>query len=139
MKILVVGGGGREHALVWKIRQSPLVTEVACAPGNAGIARLATCVPIDGSDVPALAAFALSERIDLTVVGPELPLTRGIHEEFARRGLALFGASRDASEIESSKVFAKEFMRRHGIPTAAFETFASAGEARAYLGSSAAR
>src|SRR3954469_22138166 len=103
MKILVVGNGGREHALVWKIRQSPLVKEVYCAPGNAGMASLADCVPIDTSNIIEVADFAQPIRADLTVGGPELPMVLGIADEFNRRGLAIFCPSRSAAEIEGSK------------------------------------
>jgi phosphoribosylamine---glycine ligase len=133
MKVLVVGGGGREHALAWKLRQSPRVSELYAAPGNAGIAALADCVPIDASSTVELGDFAEKIRVDLTVVGPELPLTLGISDEFEKRGLKVFGASQAASEIESSKVFAKEFMARHGIPTAPFSSCASPEEALANL------
>jgi phosphoribosylamine--glycine ligase len=133
MKVLVVGGGGREHALAWKLRQSPLVSELYAAPGNAGIAAVADCVPIDSSSTVELADFAEKVRMDLTVVGPELPLTLGISDEFEKRGLKIFAASQAASEIESSKVFAKEFMARHGIPTAPFTSCASPEEAVAAL------
>jgi len=141
MRILVIGGGAREHALVWKIRQSPLVRgprDVFCVPGNAGIADLATCLPPPGgglSDVAALADLAREHRIDLTVVGPELPLTLGLADEFTKRDLPVFGASKAAARIEGSKVFAKEFMARHRIPTAGFEIFSSAREANAWLSS----
>jgi phosphoribosylamine--glycine ligase len=133
MRILVVGGGGREHALLWKIRQSPLVKELYCAPGNAGIAGIADCVPIEAEDVIELADFAEKIRIDLTVVGPEVPLSLGIVDEFVRRNLRILGPTQAAAEIESSKVFAKEFMARHGIPTAPFTVFRSAEDARRYL------
>jgi len=129
MKVLVVGGGGREHALAWKLRQSPLVTELYASPGNAGIAEIADCLPIDSSGTVELCDFAEKIRMDLTVVGPEIPLTLGISDEFEKRGLKIFGASRTASEIESSKVFAKEFMGRHNIPTAPFTSCASYEEA----------
>ncbi|HUP66059.1 MAG TPA: phosphoribosylamine--glycine ligase [Thermoanaerobaculia bacterium] len=117
MRVLVVGQGGREHAICWKLRQSPLVTELYAAPGNAGIAEIADCVPIGVADIIELADFAEKLRIDLTVVGPELPLTLGIVDEFRKRGLAVFGPSRLAAELEGSKVFSKEFMRKYGIPT----------------------
>jgi phosphoribosylamine--glycine ligase len=117
MKILVVGNGGREHALVWKIRQSPLVKEVYCAPGNAGIAGIADCVPIDTSNIIEVADFAQTIGADLTVVGPELPMVLGIADEFHRRGLAIFCPTRVAAEIEGSKAFAREFMNRHQIPS----------------------
>lgn len=121
MKVLVIGSGGREHALCWKLRQSPLLTELYCAPGNPGIAQVADLVPINADEVHRLASFASDLKIDLTVVGPELPLTLGIVDEFEQRGLNIFGPRKQAAELEGSKVFAKEFMRRRGIPTAAFE------------------
>ena len=121
MKILVIGGGGREHALVWKLSQGAGVEKVFCAPGNAGIAAIADCVDGDPGDIPALADLAENLRADLTVVGPELPLTRGIAEEFGKRGLKLLGPSQAAAELEGSKAFAKQFMKKHGIPTADFE------------------
>ncbi len=133
MKVLVIGGGGREHALVWKIRQSPLVSRLYCAPGNAGISRLARCVPIEPHEIEQLAAFAAREGVDLTVVGPEEPLVRGIGDLFAKRGLNLFGVSGQAARLEGSKAFAKELMRRHGIPTAAFEVFSDPARARAHI------
>ena len=118
MKILVIGGGGREHALVWKLRQSPQASHVWCAPGNGGISEHAECVAANVQDVSALASLAESLRPDLTVVGPELPLVLGIVDEFNRRGLPILGPTRAAAELEGSKVFAKEFMERHAIPTA---------------------
>jgi phosphoribosylamine--glycine ligase len=114
--VLVVGNGGREHALVWKIRQSSLVTEVYCAPGNAGIAELADCVPIDTSNIVEVADFAQTIGADLTVVGPELPMVLGIGDEFTRRGLRIVCPSRAAAELEGSKAFARDFMQRHKIP-----------------------
>jgi phosphoribosylamine--glycine ligase len=131
MRVLVVGGGGREHALCWKISQSPLLTKLWCAPGNPGIARLAETVPIAAEDVGRLVELAMAERIDLTVVGPEAPLTLGLADELAARGLAVFGPSRAAAEIEGSKVFAKQFLERHGIPTAPFIVVRDAAEAHA--------
>jgi phosphoribosylamine--glycine ligase len=133
MKILVVGNGGREHALVWKIRQSPLVSEVFCAPGNAGIAGIAHCVPIDASSIVEVADFAQTIKADLTVVGPELPMVLGIADEFARRGLPICCPSRGAAEIEGSKVFAREFMARHRVPSPRYELAASAEEALAIV------
>ena len=118
MRVLVVGQGAREHALCWKLKQSPLVKEVFAAPGNAGIAQVADCVPIGVADIIELADFAEKLKIDLTVVGPELPLTLGIVDEFQKRGLPIFGPTRLAAELEGSKVFSKEFMRKYGIPTA---------------------
>src|SRR2546422_7534808 len=121
MKVLVVGCGAREHALCWKLRGSPLVKELYCAPGNVGMAKIANRVPIDPSSIVELADFAATIKIDLTVVGPELPLTLGVVDEFQKRELAIFGASKAAAEIEGSKVFAKEFMAKHKIPTADYE------------------
>ena len=118
MRILVLGGGGREHALVWKLRQSPRVTEVYCAPGNAGIAREASCVPADLKNIDELVQLAHKLEPGLTIVGPELPLTLGVVDEFERRGLAIFGPTRKAAHLEASKAFAKEFMHRVHIPTA---------------------
>ncbi len=133
MKVLVVGSGGREHALSWKLRSSPLIKELYCAPGNVGMAKIADRVPIDPSSIVELADFAAKIKIDLTVVGPELPLTLGIADEFQKRDLPIFGATQAAAEIESSKVFAKEFMKKHKIPTARFDVSLSAGETRALL------
>ncbi|OPZ74666.1 MAG: Phosphoribosylamine--glycine ligase [Firmicutes bacterium ADurb.Bin456] len=133
MKVLVVGGGGREHALVWKLKQSPRVKEVFCAPGNAGIAREATCVKTSAEDIPALLAFAREKEIDLTVVGPEAPLTAGIVDQFQAAGLKIFGPTRAAAAIEGSKVIAKEIMAKYGIPTAACNIFTDPGEASAYI------
>ena len=123
MNVLVVGSGGREHALVWKIRQSSIVKKVFCAPGNAGIASIAGCVPVDAMDAAGLLAFATAEKIDLTVIGPEQPLVEGIADKFRANGLAVFGPSGPAAALEGSKVFAKQFMLRHNIPTAGFRTF----------------
>jgi phosphoribosylamine--glycine ligase len=134
MKVLIVGGGAREHALCWKLRQSPLLKDLYCAPGNPGIARLADLVPVAPEETHRLADFAADLRIDLTVVGPELPLALGIADEFARRGLPIFGPSLLAAEIEGSKVFAKQFMERHGLPTAPFVVAHDAAEARAAAG-----
>jgi phosphoribosylamine--glycine ligase len=132
--VLVVGGGGREHALCWKLRQSPLCTELYCAPGNPGIAQVADLVPIAAEEVARLADFATEMKVDLTVVGPELPLTLGLVDELAARGLAAFGPTQRAAELEGSKVFAKEFMARHGIPTAPFVVVHDAAGARAARG-----
>lgn len=129
MRVLVVGNGGREHALAWKIRQSPLVTEVYCAPGNAGIAEIADCVPIDTSNIVEVADFAQTIKADLTVVGPELPMVLGIADEFTRRGMSIFCPSRAAAELEGSKAFAREFMQRHKIPSPGYRICASAEEA----------
>ena len=131
MKILVVGNGGREHALAWKIRQSPRCKELFCVPGNAGMAGLADCVPIDTSNIVELADFAQTVKADLTVVGPELPMVLGIADEFHRRGLSIFCPTRAAAEIEGSKAFAREFMQRHHIPAPRYEICTSADQARA--------
>ena len=135
MKVLVVGAGAREHALAWKLSRERDVSEVLCAPGNAGIATIARIAPIAAGDIDELAALAERERVDLTVVGPELPLERGIVDLFERRGLPVFGPSRAAARLECSKVFAKEFMARHGIPTARYRVCASADEARGIVAS----
>lgn len=133
MKILVVGSGGREHALVWKIAQSPRVTKLYCAPGNAGIEQLATCVAIQADDIVGLKSFVVSEKIDLTVVGPEAPLAAGIADEFRKAKLKIFGPTRAAAQLESSKTFSKELMGRHHIPTAAAQSFTSLPPALEYL------
>jgi phosphoribosylamine--glycine ligase len=133
MNILVVGSGGREHALVWKSRQSPRVRRVFCAPGNAGIAQMAELVPLAVDDVAALVRFARDERIDLTIVGPELPLTLGIADEFQRHGLRIFGPTRAGARIEGSKAFTKELLRRYNVPTGFFSTFSDADEAARYV------
>lgn len=135
MKVLVVGGGGREHALAWKLASEPGVREVLAAPGNAGIADVARIVDIEAGDPQALADFAGAERIDLTIVGPELPLSRGIADLFASSGLRIFGPSRAAAQLECSKVFAKAFMARHGIPTARYRACDDADTAHAVVAS----
>jgi phosphoribosylamine--glycine ligase len=133
LRVLVVGGGGREHALVWKLRSSPEVTEVFAAPGNAGIRKLADCVPIEPSDIVEIADFAEKLNIGLTVVGPELPLILGLADEFERRGLRVFGPTRAASELEGSKAFAKDFLKRHKIPTARYHVVSSIDEAKTVI------
>jgi phosphoribosylamine--glycine ligase len=133
MNILVIGSGGREHALVWKLAQSPRVKRLYCAPGNAGIEQQATCVPIPVHDIASLTRFARTERIDLTVVGPEAPLAAGIVDEFRKLRLRIFGPTRAAAQIESSKTFAKELMVRHGIPTARARSFTALAPALEYL------
>ena len=133
MRILVIGGGGREHALVWKLRQSPRVSKIYAAPGNAGIAESAECADISVTDVRLLAGFAERHAVDLTVVGPELPPTLGVVDEFERRGLPTFGPRREAAVLEGSKVFAKRFMKRHGIPTGYYQTFGDAEDARRFI------
>ncbi|NLO81427.1 MAG: phosphoribosylamine--glycine ligase [Xanthomonadaceae bacterium] len=135
MKVLIIGGGGREHALAWKIAQSPRVGEVFVAPGNAGTALEPKVrnVELGAEDVPALVDFARSSGIDLTVVGPEAPLVKGVVDAFREAGLRCFGPSRSAAELEGSKAFAKQFLERHGIPTAAFRTFSDLEAARDYI------
>ena len=133
MNVLVVGGGGREHALVWKISQSPKVKKIYCAPGNAGIASLATCVAIDAENIEDLLAFATQNAVDLTVVGPEAALSQGIVDRFEAEGLRIFGPRRDAALIEASKSFAKDLMIKYGIPTAAGATFTRLKPAEAYV------
>lgn len=129
MKVLVIGSGGREHTLVWKLRKSKKVKKVYCAPGNAGIAQHARCIDIPADNIKALADFAAKTKIGLTVVGPEAPLADGIVDEFQKRKLKIFGPSKDAAQLESSKVFSKEFMRKYHIPTAPFKFFDSPAEA----------
>jgi phosphoribosylamine--glycine ligase len=133
MKVLVVGGGGREHALVWKIAQSPRVTKLYCAPGNPGIAQVAECLPLAADDLTGLRDFARSHRVDLTVVGPEAPLAAGIADEFRKDKQLIFGPHRAAARIESSKAFAKELMVRLRIPTAEAQTFTAVAPALEYL------
>jgi len=133
MRILVVGGGGREHALVWKLKQGPEPRQIFAAPGNAGIAQIADCIDIGASEVRRLADFAAGQAIDLTVVGPELPLTLGIVDEFEARGLRIFGTSRRAAILEESKVFAKQLLRKYKIPTGFFQAFDRIEEARRYI------
>ncbi len=133
MKILVVGGGGREHALCWALRRSAFVEELFCAPGNPGIAELADCLPVSPGDIVELADLAEDLNLDLTVVGPELPLSLGIADVFGKRGLPIFGPTRLAAQIETSKVFAKEFFRRHGIATSQAIVCASLSEAQAAI------
>ena len=133
MKILVVGNGAREHAIAWKLRQSPQVTELFVAPGNGGTSRLACNVPISANDTDALLSFASDSAIDLTVVGPEGPLATGIADQFQEAGLLIFGPTKLAARIESSKSFAKDLMVRYGVPTGRARTFSSYGEAQQYL------
>jgi len=133
MKVLVIGSGGREHALVWKLGQSAKVDKIYCAPGNAGIAELAECVAIGAEKLDELLAFALEKEIDLTVVGPEVPLTLGIVDLFQSKGLKIFGPTKAAAEIEGSKAFSKDLMAKYNIPTAKYGTFTAVDEAKAYL------
>jgi phosphoribosylamine--glycine ligase len=133
MKVLVFGSGGREHALVWKLRQSARVAKLYCAPGNAGIAEEAECLPVDLKSLESMVALGERVRPDLTVVGPELPLTIGVVDEFTRRGWATFGPTKAAAQLEASKSFAKEFLQRHRIPTAAYAICDSVEEVREAL------
>jgi phosphoribosylamine--glycine ligase len=134
MKILVIGGGGREHALVWKLKQSPLVEKICCAPGNGGISEEAECVAMDAGDVSSAVALAAKMKPDLTIVGPELPLVNGLTDAFRQRGWAIVGPSQRAAQLEGSKIFSKEFLQRHGIPTAnLYGTYDSAPLAYAAL------
>src|SRR6266545_5254070 len=126
MKILVIGSGAREHAMVWKLSRERDVTEILCAPGNPGIAALARCIPADLTKPAELLAVASREPVDLTVVGPEVPLSHGVVDLFAARGRAIVGPTRAAAQLESSKAFAKDFMARHGVPTARFRICNSA-------------
>jgi len=133
MKVLVVGGGGREHAICWKISKSTKVSEIYCAPGNPGIKKVARCIDISPVDIESLKNFALENNIDLTVVGPEVPLTLGIVDTFEKAGLKIFGPSKDAAMLEGSKVFSKNIMKEAGIPTADFEVFNDPDKAKAYI------
>src|SRR3984885_7418551 len=134
MKVLLIDGGGREHALAWKLKQSPLVTKIWCAPGNAGIAAEAECVNVDAGNVAAIIELAEKIRPDLTVVGPELPLVNGIADAFALRNWAIVGPTRQAAKLEGSKIFSKKFLQRHNIPTAQmYGQFDSGDKANAAL------
>ncbi len=133
MKVLVIGNGGREHALVWKLAQSPLLSRLYCAPGNAGTAEQAENVPINVDDIASLLAFARAHAIDFTVVGPELPLALGIVDTFRQQGLAIFGPTQQAAQLETSKTFAKTIMAKYGIPTAPFRTFSDPQQAETYI------
>src|ERR1700693_2112934 len=134
MKVRVLGSGGREHALVWKLRQSARVAKVYCAPGNGGIADDAECLPVDLKSLESMVALGERVRPDLTVVGPELPLALGVVDEFTRRGWPAFGPTKAAAQLESSKSFAKEFLRRHRIPTAPYAICDSVEDVRTALG-----
>jgi phosphoribosylamine---glycine ligase len=138
MKVLIVGGGGREHALVWKVSQSPRVTKIYAAPGNAGIAQLAECVPVKSEDIAGLLTFARLKSVDLTIVGPEGPLSMGIVDEFQKVGLRVFGPAKNAAEIEANKAFTKELMKKYQIPSSEYGTFTDRAEAEAYIRSKGA-
>jgi phosphoribosylamine---glycine ligase len=133
MKVLVIGGGGREHAIVWALRKSPQVTEVLCAPGNGGIAQLARCIPVDLGNLHEMVNIVAIEQPALTVIGPELPLSVGIVDELTKRGYRVFGPTQAAAQLETSKAFAKEFMQRHAIPTAAYALCTTLDEVREEL------
>src|SRR5207302_7483301 len=133
MRILLLGSGGREHALAWKIAASPLVTKLWCAPGNAGIAREAECVVLDIADHAAVVDFCKRNAVDLVVVGPETPLAAGIVDDLANAGIKAFGPSRQAAQLEGSKGFTKDLCNEFGIPTGAYRRFTSASDALAYV------
>ena len=133
MKILVIGSGGREHALVWKLAQSPLAEKIYAAPGNPGMAQHAECVDIKAGDIPALLAFAKEKGIGLTVVGPEDPLVNGIADVFEAEGLTVAGPSQYAAQLEGSKAFTKDFMAKYNVPTAAYRVFSDAATAKTYV------
>ena len=133
MKVMVIGSGGREHALVWKLAKSPKVDRIYCVPGNGGIAEIAECMDINMFNFQALLDFVRYEWIELTIVGPEVPLVRGIVDAFERDGHLIFGPNSRAARLEGSKVFAKDFMKRHGIPTAQYKVFSSSIHAHEYV------
>ena len=133
MQVLVIGGGGREHALVWKIKQSPQVKKIYCAPGNAGTGEIAENIAIAADDIKSLLEFALQKEIGLTVVGPEQPLVMGVVDQFEEKGLRIFGPNARAAELEGSKSFAKDIMAKYGLPTAEYKTFSSADNAAEYI------
>ena len=132
MKVLVIGSGGREHALVWKLAQTEIVDKIYCAPGNGGIAEIAECIDVKVNDFNALTNFVRYEWIDLTVVGPEAPLVSGVVDVFQKEGLTIFGPDKKGALLEGSKVFAKDFMKRHNIPTAEYKSFTSFFHAQDY-------
>ena len=133
MKVLVIGSGGREHALAWKLAQSPKVQQVYVAPGNGGTTSSGALKNVPITNLAELREWAQAEKIGLTVVGPEQPLAAGVVDDFRAHGLRIFGPTKAAAQLESSKAFSKDFMQRHGIPTAAYETFTDAAAARAYV------
>jgi phosphoribosylamine--glycine ligase len=133
MNVLVIGSGGREHAMVWKIKQSPKVKSVYCIPGNAGIATIAECVDIKISDFNTLGDFAVNKKVDFTIVGPEVPLSEGIVDYFESRGLKIFGPNKAAAQLEASKVFSKHIMKKYGVPTADYEVFVDSSAAQEYI------
>ena len=129
MKVLIIGSGGREHAIAWKVAKSPKVDKIYCAPGNAGIAEFAECVPIGAMEFEKLAAFAKENAVDLTVVGMDDPLVGGVVDVFEKEGLRVFGPRKNAAILEGSKAFSKDLMKKYNIPTAAYENFEDADEA----------
>ena len=133
MKVLLIGSGGREHALAWKINQSPLCDQLICAPGNAGICEIADCVDIKADDVVGLVDFALKEAVNFVVVGPEVPLALGLVDDLLKQGIAVFGPTEDAAMLETSKAFTKDFCSRHDIPTAKYDVFTNVEDAKVYL------
>lgn len=133
MNILVVGSGGREHAIALAVKKSPLCENLICAPGNPGMANLGRCVPVDVANAKALADLAEAEKIDLAIIGPEIPLVAGVVDEFRARGLRAFGPTAAAAALEGSKAFSKNFMKKYSIPTAAFETFTDLASAKKFL------
>src|SRR4029079_10143834 len=133
MRILVVGGGGREHALCWAISASPLCTNLYCAPGNSGIAQVAECVEVGPEDIRGQVALAQRLKIDFAVIGPDAPLVAGMADAFTAAGIRVFGPSKKAAQLEGSKGFTKELCRKHGIPTAAYERFTHLAVAEAYI------
>lgn len=133
MRILVIGSGGREHALAWKIAQSRLCDKVFCAPGNGGIAQIAECIDIQAENIPGIIEFCRKEKIDLVVIGPEAPLALGLSDELRKQGLRVFGPSKKAAQLEASKIFAKEMMAKYKVPTAAFDIFEDASAAEKYI------
>src|SRR5262245_60057758 len=133
MRILVVGGGGREHSLCWAISASPLCTKLYCAPGNAGIAQVAECLDVAAEDIAGQLALAQREKIDFVIVGPEVPLAAGLADRLAEAGIKVFGPSAKAAQIESSKGFTKDLCRRYGIPTGTYERFTDVDKATAYI------
>ncbi|MGB8709287.1 MAG: phosphoribosylamine--glycine ligase, partial [Methyloceanibacter sp.] len=132
MNVLLIGGGGREHALAWKLRQSPLLDTLYCAPGNAGIAEIADCVPLDIGDHAAVARLCEEKQIGLVIIGPEAPLIAGLTDDLERQGIKVFGPSQAAAKLEGSKGFTKDLCARAGIPTAAYARFADAASAKTY-------
>lgn len=133
MRVLVIGSGGREHALIWKIAQSKLVDKIFCAPGNGGISEIAECIEVKGNDTERILSFARKEKIDITIIGPEAPLVLGIVDDFSNYGLKIFGPKANAAKLEESKVFAKKLMAKYGIPTADFNIFDNPSEAKKYV------